>query len=761
MCPLGLDATELRPTLTFGPFFPVNVGIYDPNTNNFYLDINCGLGCPTINFGSGLQMYPVVGDWGGVGYDTIGVYNQSNGQFLLRNSNTAGTANEQFVLGNPNDQPIAGRWQSGIGPSGVGVFRPSNGLIYLKNALTTGYADYQMVLGVPGDVGLAGDWTNKGFSSPGVYRPSTATFYESDQVCNCAVYADYSKMFGAPNEAPVVGDWTGSHHSDIGIYDKGSSTFYLKYWSRPNSGPYADSTFLFKPPGNTTQFLPIAGKWVAACPVPNPQTPIFPFPVPCTTPTPGPSPTFTPSKTLTPTVIPTATGTEIVRQSMCNALYTELLGDTQPYGIQTPSAKAPFTQKDVVPGISGLRYYTGNALPRNTAYPDNTLHYFDLPGQEAIPCQLLDPNGNPIFDGRGNPVIRFAGPDNLRVLNYADYFAFLQPDWCSPPNQPFGEGTPVSANDPGGDVFNIPYQSNVKAPYYNSGYNVPPEGFNCSQIPKNLITDKTDPCVTLIASVYRAMHYFNLDIFFDITATYNPNGTISSYYPWNMDDLFYDVGAPGQYGWEAILLNNTYYNNHGPKFISHAPIFNNKTFTPMTVYLASDPTDKTKRIYVDTAIKPLDSPTHWDTHGNGLATGIYMQMDRSSKLSVNGQPTNYLDIFNHLNIGDLIVTVVEQTPGGTSPSDPTKVVRNYTHIQMVVGWGPVAYANYNDRLYSSCAATPKCDGSTYVPYVIDRDLGGLNNALPPTPSSLSESKSGSNLVGDHGRFFEFFCSRNG
>src|SRR5579859_4032675 len=145
----------------------------------------------------GSKPYPAVGDWGGSQIDTIGLYDEFNGQFFLRNSNTAGSPDEQFVLGVAKDEPITGRWTAGASSDGVGVFRPINGLLLFRNALSTGFADYVMVLGIPGDVGLAGNWNAGSHDSPGVYRPSSQLFLLSNTICGyCSVFADYVAQLG-------------------------------------------------------------------------------------------------------------------------------------------------------------------------------------------------------------------------------------------------------------------------------------------------------------------------------------------------------------------------------------------------------------------------------------------------------------------------------------------------------------------------------------------------------------------------------------
>jgi len=47
-------------------------------------------------FSLGNQPYPVVGDWTGGGFDSIGVMDKSDAQFFLRNTITAGAANDNL-----------------------------------------------------------------------------------------------------------------------------------------------------------------------------------------------------------------------------------------------------------------------------------------------------------------------------------------------------------------------------------------------------------------------------------------------------------------------------------------------------------------------------------------------------------------------------------------------------------------------------------------------------------------------------------------
>jgi subtilisin len=198
--------------------------------------------------------WPVVGDWNGDGLDSAGVYDRSTGVFYLSNVNGFGALDYSLVLGNPNDLPIAGRWQQDAANDGVGVFRPTNGIIYLKNMLTSGFADVYMVLGNPGDRPVAGDWDGDGVESPGVFRPSASTFYLTNYVMNGVVFGDYAITFGASSDQPLAGDWLGYAHAGIGIFRNGS--FALRH--QLTSGG-ADLLVTF----GATNDIPVAGRWQA------------------------------------------------------------------------------------------------------------------------------------------------------------------------------------------------------------------------------------------------------------------------------------------------------------------------------------------------------------------------------------------------------------------------------------------------------------------------------------------------------------------
>ncbi|HXD34411.1 MAG TPA: hypothetical protein VN643_25050 [Pyrinomonadaceae bacterium] len=107
--------------------------------------------------------------------DTIGVFRPSTGQFLLRNSNSAGSANLTINFGQFGDQPLAGDW-TGDGDDDVGVFR--NGQFLLRHQRAFGGGSTITVnFGQAGDLAIVGDWNGDGTDTPGVFRPSTGQFF--------------------------------------------------------------------------------------------------------------------------------------------------------------------------------------------------------------------------------------------------------------------------------------------------------------------------------------------------------------------------------------------------------------------------------------------------------------------------------------------------------------------------------------------------------------------------------------------------------
>jgi hypothetical protein len=124
--------------------------------------------------------YPIVGDWDGNGTDTPGVVRVRPGSmtFLLRNSNSSGSANIAFIYGRTGF-PVVGDWD-GNGTDTPGVVRdngldPGNQLWFLRNSNTAGPADVSFVYGRGGDFPISGDWNADGRDTAGVVRFDAAS----------------------------------------------------------------------------------------------------------------------------------------------------------------------------------------------------------------------------------------------------------------------------------------------------------------------------------------------------------------------------------------------------------------------------------------------------------------------------------------------------------------------------------------------------------------------------------------------------------
>ena len=186
---------------------------------------------------------PIVGDWTGQGKDTAGVFRQD--VFYLRNSNSAGNADNSFAYGTAGDTPLMGHWTTGQTGDSVGVFR--SGTFYLRNTNSAGIADNTFTYGAATDVPLVGDWTGKGYDTVGVFR--SGTFYLKNT--NSAGIADNTFTYGAAGDIPVI--WHHDGKDTVGVFRRG--TFYLK---NTNSAGNADNVFTYGAATDT----PLKGKWI-------------------------------------------------------------------------------------------------------------------------------------------------------------------------------------------------------------------------------------------------------------------------------------------------------------------------------------------------------------------------------------------------------------------------------------------------------------------------------------------------------------------
>lgn len=136
-----------------------SIGFYDNKTGTFLLyNLDATLYTKLIFGGVSEKYLPIVGDWDGDGIDTVGIYSR-DGNVYLRNSNTTGNADIQFLFGpvNSNFKVFSGDWNND-GKDSILLFNPQNVRYYFKFHNNTGFADLVLHYGLPTDIPIVGKW---------------------------------------------------------------------------------------------------------------------------------------------------------------------------------------------------------------------------------------------------------------------------------------------------------------------------------------------------------------------------------------------------------------------------------------------------------------------------------------------------------------------------------------------------------------------------------------------------------------------------
>jgi Cadherin-like len=150
------------------------IGVFRPTNGLIYLrqTPSSGFADYTMVLGIPGDM-PVTGRWDAtMSHEAIGVWRPSNQTFFLSKQicNCGVFADYAFAFGQSGDLPVAGDWDGNY-LSAVGVFRPSTGQFLLRNTLSAGSPDYTFNFGANGDKPIAGHW----IAGPNVARFPTAT----------------------------------------------------------------------------------------------------------------------------------------------------------------------------------------------------------------------------------------------------------------------------------------------------------------------------------------------------------------------------------------------------------------------------------------------------------------------------------------------------------------------------------------------------------------------------------------------------------
>ena len=254
------------------------IGVYRPSTGEWFLDQNGNAawdGCQIdlcIQYSGDGGGAPVVGEWDASGVTQLGIFGPQSAQWYL-DKNTNETWDGCTVdlclgpFGVNGDLPVVGKWTSG-GYDRVGVYRPSTGNWFLdKNndgSFTRCRSDQCAYLSVfmTGDLPVAGDWKGAEVSQLGLFRPSTGEWfldYNGNKSWNGCNKDRCIASFGTAGDQPVTGDWNGSGSSKIGVFRPSTGVWFLDY----NGNGIWDGcgTDLCSAAFGAAGDVPFAGKW--------------------------------------------------------------------------------------------------------------------------------------------------------------------------------------------------------------------------------------------------------------------------------------------------------------------------------------------------------------------------------------------------------------------------------------------------------------------------------------------------------------------
>jgi len=172
---------------------------------------------------------PFMGDWDGDGVATPGLYRRSDGFVYLRNSNTQGVADLEFLFGDPNDVPLVGDF-NGDGRDSVSIWRPDEARVFVMNELGAdgeglGAAEFDFYFGDAGDTPFVGDFDGDGIDTIGLRRESTGFVYLTNTLQSGT--AEVSFFFGDPGDLVFAGDWDGDGDDTVGVYRPANGKAYL------------------------------------------------------------------------------------------------------------------------------------------------------------------------------------------------------------------------------------------------------------------------------------------------------------------------------------------------------------------------------------------------------------------------------------------------------------------------------------------------------------------------------------------------------
>jgi len=231
---------------------------------------NFGPGDAVFTFGLATDTF-LVGDWTGVGFDSIGVVRPTASgvaQFALdTNGNDAFDAGDSvFNFGLNTDTFLTGDW-NGDSRGKIGVVRPGADGVPVFSLDTNGdgafdAGDTVTKFGLNGDTFVIGDWNGDGKAKIGVVRSGAAgaAVWSLDTNGDGVFDAGDSVFkFGLNTDTFVVGDWNGDGRTKIGVVRPGANGVAVFALDTNGDGQFDANDSVFSFGLNSDKFL--IGRW--------------------------------------------------------------------------------------------------------------------------------------------------------------------------------------------------------------------------------------------------------------------------------------------------------------------------------------------------------------------------------------------------------------------------------------------------------------------------------------------------------------------
>ena len=146
------DAGNVSKAVSAGPPLvsaPTSIGLHEP-TGLFALRLRRATARPELRFvfGVGGDEVPVIGDWDGDGFDSVGVYRPNESTFHLRFVPGEGEADLRVAFGEPKlaPLPLVGDWD-GDGVDSPGLYSPADSSFHLTSGLASRPAEHTFFFG--------------------------------------------------------------------------------------------------------------------------------------------------------------------------------------------------------------------------------------------------------------------------------------------------------------------------------------------------------------------------------------------------------------------------------------------------------------------------------------------------------------------------------------------------------------------------------------------------------------------------------------